>query len=632
MNGSTGMQRALAVFLTWLCVVTPLLAQSPGQRVEKPRGPIVVRSYEPPALAPIQMQNSPRLHSLIRGGKLYLTMQDAIAVAIENNLDLEVNRYGPTNAFWSLKRQRAGGALPGVPSSNSVVNQATSGQGVAGSQLAAGVGGGSSGSGGGGGSQTISQIGPVTPNLDPVYQTTNLYSHQTIPQANTVQSQTSALVDTRHIYNNLVQQGLLSGGVVQVTANESYLKENSPSNNLNPSLAPVGQIYIRHQLLNSFGTGVNSRFIRIAEKNVGAARETFRSQLLNLVSNVVNQYWDLVTSNNTLKVRRESQTMSQKFFDDTMEQINRGYVARSELYRSEGQLSTRKQEVAISQSTVRQQENILKNTLSRDGLADPLVDNAEVVLLDSIQVADQDNIPTLRDLLARALSTRPDVALANINDETQMISAEGTRNSVLPFLQGIASSTSAGLAGVAVPGQDADPRFVGGVGTALGQVFKRDYATNRAQIAFQGVFGNRISQGDYGIDQLQLRQGDLIKRRNLNQIVVDISFQITALRQSRGRYTVAVDGRKLKEQLLEKERQKFTYGISKVSDVVDAQGFLVAAQLTELNALAAYNRAKIALDQVVGDTLTANHVSLDEALAGQVSAESRLPDVLPPDR
>ena len=298
-----------------------LQAQSPSQLVERPPGPIIIRSYAPPALAPIQMENSERLHSLIRAGKLYLTLQDAIAVAIENNLDLEVNRYGPTNAYWSLKRQQAGGALPGVPSTNTVVNQATSGQGVAGSQLAAGVSSGNNGQGGGGGSQTISQIGPVTPNLDPVFQTTNVFSHLTIPQANTVQSQTAALINTRHIYNNLLQQGLLSGGVLQVTGNESYLKENSPTNNLNPSFAPIGQVYLRHQLLNSFGTGVNSRFIRIAEKNIGAARETFRSQLLNLVSSVVNQYWDLVTSNNELKVRRDAQDMSQKFLNDTLEQI-----------------------------------------------------------------------------------------------------------------------------------------------------------------------------------------------------------------------------------------------------------------------------------------------------------------------
>ncbi len=625
MNLQTILQKPLALFAAGLCLMPQIFAQGPAQLVQPPNHWILIRPYEPPTLPPVRMENSGRLASLIRAGKLYLTVQDAIAAAIENNLDLEVDRYGPTNAYWNLKRQRAGGALPGVPSGNTVANQATSGQGVLGSQVAAGVSNGGGGGNGGGGSQTISQIGPITPNLDPVFQTTNAYSHQTFPQANTVQSQTPALIDTRHIYNNLVQQGLISGGVVQVTGNESYLAENSPSNNLNPSLAPVAQIYVRHQFLNSFGVGVNSRFIRIAEKNIGGARETFRSQLLNLVSSVVNQYWDLVTSSNELDVRRRALEVAQKFQDDTMQQVKRGYVAGSDLYRSEAQLSTRKQELAIAQVTVRQQENILKNTLSRNGLADPLIESAEIVLLDRIEVPAQDDLPPLRTLLAKALANRPDVALANITEETQAISAEGTRNAILPYLQGIASTSNSGLSGVPVAGQPADPYYVGGLSTALGQIFRRNFYSTRTQIAFEGIFGNRVSQGDYGIDQLQLRQGELVKRRNMNQIVVDISFQMTALRQAHGRYTVALDGRKLQEQLLETERQKFTYGISKVNDVVDAQGFLVAAQLAELNALAAYNRARIALDQVVGNTLTVYHVSFDDALAGKVSRESALP-------
>jgi outer membrane protein len=142
---------------------------------------------------------------------------------------------------------------------------------------------------------------------------------------------------------------------------------------------------------------------------------------------------------------------------------------------------------------------------------------------------------------------------------------------------------------------------------------------------FQGVLENRIAQGDYGVDQLQLRQGDLIERRNMNQIVVDISNQMIALRQARARYTNSVDGRKLQEQLLEKERQRFTFGASTIANLVAAQTSLLAAQVTEVAALASYSRARVSLDQVLGETLEANHVSVEEALNGQVSRESKLP-------
>ncbi len=144
-------------------------AQTP-QEVEKPHGPLLVRSYLPSSVPAVNLHNSDHLHSLIRAGRLYLTVQDAIALAIENNLDLEVDRYGPLGAVWALERAQGGGPLRGVTNGNTLVNQATSGQGVVGSELAAGLASNNSGGGGGSGGASISQIGPVTQNLDPVLQ------------------------------------------------------------------------------------------------------------------------------------------------------------------------------------------------------------------------------------------------------------------------------------------------------------------------------------------------------------------------------------------------------------------------------------------------------------------------------
>src|SRR5579862_353326 len=140
-------RRGLAMVAAWCCLTSQLMAQGPQQRVEPPHAPIFIRSYEGARLAPLEIKNSDRLRSLIRAGKLYLTLQDAIALAIENNLDLEVDRYGPLNAEWQLERQQAGGPLRGVTGGNTLANQNTSGQGVAGSQVAAGL---SSGGGNGG--------------------------------------------------------------------------------------------------------------------------------------------------------------------------------------------------------------------------------------------------------------------------------------------------------------------------------------------------------------------------------------------------------------------------------------------------------------------------------------------------
>jgi outer membrane protein len=618
-------RKVFAILIAWSIVVSQANAQGPSQVVEKPRAPIFIRPYEGARLAPLQLTNSDRLYRLIRAGKLYLTVQDAIALAIENNLDLEVDRYGPVSAEWNLERLQAGGPLRGVTAGNSLANQATSGQGVVGSQLSAGLATNNNGTNGGGTNAVISQIGPVTQNLDAVLQSTMGFFHTTSPQPNTTQSQTDTLIDTRHIFNNAFSQGLLSGGIIQIAANESYLKENAPTNYLNPSVAPVVQAYVTHQFLQGFGTGVNSRFIRVAEKGIGASRETFRSQLLNVVVNVLNLYWDLVTYNEDLKVRQRALEQAQKVESDTRKQIELGAVPRANIYAPESQVSVRRQDVAVSQASVGQQENLLKDALSRNGLADPLLDAAQIVPLDSIHVPDQDELPSLRDLVARALANRPDVALAKIGDETAEISALGTANGVLPVLRGIASTTNVGLAGVPSPPGSASPYYVGGLGTALGQVFRRNFPSERGAVLFQGQLKNRIAQGDYGVDQFQLRQGDLVERRNMNQIVVDISNQMIALRQARARYTNSVDGRKLQEQLLEKEGEKFRFGASTIADLVGAQTSLLAAQVTEVAALAIYSHARVSLDQVLGETLTANHVSVDEALNGRVTRESKPP-------
>jgi len=614
-------QETFVVFVAWSLLISQAGAQE-SLLVEKPKAPVVVRPYKAAVVPPVRLKNSDRLRRLIRAGKLYLTVQDALALAIENNLDLEVDRYGPIAAEWQLERQQAGGPLRGVTNGNSLINQATSGQGIAGSQVSAGLVGGTGGGGGASaGAAVVSQIGPITPNLDPVLQNATFFAHTTAPQANTIQSQTPALVDTRHVYNTFVQEGLLTGGFVQVSANESYLKENTPTDYLNPSVAPVVQVFIRQNFLQGFGVGVNSRFIRVAEKSVGLAQETFRSQLLNLVANVLNLYWDLASGNEDVRARERSLAVAQKFYDDSKKQIELSALARVDIYRARAELTTRQQEFAIAQSTVRQQENLLKNALSRNGLEDPLIDQAEVVPLDHIEVPKEDELPPLRELVARALAKRPDVELDKLNQENAEISALGTRSGILPILQGTGVLSESGLSGTAVPqadGTTADPYYVGGLGNALGQVFRNNFPNRRASVLFAANFHNRTAQGDYGIDQLQLRQNELVTRRSLNQLVVDISNQVIALRQARARYSAAVDTRVLDEQLLEKEQRKFSLGASTINDLVVVQRSLAAAREAEVAALASYSHARVALDQVMGETLEKNNVSVSAALEGKV--------------
>ena len=613
--------RIVQSFAACICIVFQLAAQQESPiYVQKPQAPILIRPYIAPFVPPVRLANSNRLHSLLRAGKLYLTVQDAIALAIENNLDLEVARYGPVLAQWAVERQQAGGALRGASSNSSQVGSVASGQGVTGSIQSAGLGNnGGGGSTGNSGTSVVQQIGPVAPNYDPTLQNSTTFSHLTTPYSNLQVAEINPVVDTTHAYTTRLQQGIETGGSYYVREDEHYLNENAPSDNLNPSVAPQLYLYAQHYLLQGFGTGLNTRYIRIAKKNEIASSETFRSQLLDLVANVLNFYYDVVSGNDELKARQTAVDIAQKFYNDTKNEIGIGVLAQIELPRAEVEVSGRRQDLLIAQADLRQRETLLKQALVRT--PDAMVDDAEIVPLDRIEVPKTDDLPPFRQLVATAMAKRPDVAVSKTRDETAVINALGTTNALLPTAIVFGTTWNAGVAGTAQLSNGnppPNPYLVGGLGNAFGQVLRRNFPNEKYGVQIAAPLNNRQAQGDYGIDQLQLRQNDVSGQRTNNSIVVDISRQTIALRQSRSRYSQAVNTRQLQEELLKAEQAKFSYGTSTISGVIIVQRALVAAQTSEVGAAAAYERARISLDQVLGQTLEVNHVSVEEGLLGKV--------------
>ena len=601
--------------LAWICAAAICSAQDQQVAIEKPHLPVPIRSYVAPTVSASRLGNSGRLHEMLRAGKLYLTVQDALALAIENNLNLEVDRYGLLLAQSALERSKAGGPVRGVPSASQQVSSVDSGVGVNGSVQSAGLSSGNGGSSGGNtGGAAIQQVGQVTPNLDPVLQNATTFEHLSQPQANQVVSQTTTLVQSVHAYNTILQEGLISGGIVQFRDYEGYLKENAPSDSLNPAVGPHMDLSLQHNLLRGAGVKLNNRFIRIAQINVVGSRETFRSQLLDLTASVLNLYWDLVGANDELKVRQSALDMAQRFFEDTQKEIAAGAMPQVQLPRAKAEASSRLQDVVVAQYDVRQRENLLKDALTR--APDPEIEAAEIVTLDRIQVPDTDDLPPLRQLVGTAMEKRPDVAVSKFRDQTSEISLAGTENPLLPSLQVQLQTYNRGAAGA--PQNAPDPYFIGGYGTALKQIFRRDFPSEQGQLSLSIPVRNRQAQGDYGIDQLQFRQSQVGSQRDMNQIVVDISNQLSALRQSRAKYSAARQTRILQEELLASERKKFSYGISTFNDIIIDQRALVAAQISEVNASITYARARVSLDQVLGETLEKNNISLDEGLSGNL--------------
>jgi outer membrane protein TolC len=588
-----------------------------------------VRSYLAPTIPPVRLANSNRLYSLIRAGSLYLTLRDALALAIENNLSLEIDRYGTPLAQSALERAKAGGPLRGVPSASAQVSSVDSGLGVNGSTVSAGLAnGGGSGAGSAGANTTIQQVGVIAPNFDANLQSAMTFSHLSQPQANTLLSQTDELIQSVHTYNTVVQEGLLTGGLVQYRDYEQHLSENSPTDVLNPAIGPHMDFTYRQPLLQGFGVGLNNRGIRIAAINAIASRETFRSQLLNLVVSVTNLYWDYAAARDELRLRQSALDIAQKFVDDTKYEISVEALAGVELPRAEAELSARRQDLTIAQATMRQRAVQLKEALSRT--EDAALDAADIVPLDPLEApAETEDLPPLRQMLAGALDRRPDVALAKYKDQTDQMNLAGTTNPLLPSLTAQFQTYDRGAAGAPQPsGGQANPYFVGGYGTALKQILGRDFPNESVQAGFSIPINNRFAQADYGIDQLKFRQGELQSQRDQNQILVDVSSAVSALRQARARYDAARGTRLLQEQLLAAERQKS--GAAAFNAIMVDQRALMAARISEMGAVSSYVHARVSLDQVLGETLEKSGISIEEASSGRVARESTLPDASQP--
>ena len=622
------MRRAIVIAAAAAASLAPLAqAQDQPLALRNAHVPAAIRPYLAPEIAPIRLENSSRLDGLIRAGNLYLTIADALALAIENNLNLEIYRYGPLLADSAWNRAKAGGPIRGVPAGNAQISSVNAGVGVNGSTVSAGLGGGASGGGGGAGNggATIQQVGVVVPNFDPTLQSTTNFSHLTTPEANTILAQTNSLVQSAHTYNTLYSQGLLTGGQVQYREYQQTFGENAPGDSINPSSSVRMDLILKQPLLQGFGMRLNDRSIRIAQINTAAAREQFRSQLLDLASGVLNLYANLVAASDELKARQRALEIAEKFYEDTRKEIAAEAIPAIQLPRAAAEVSTRRQELQIAQSTVRQQEIQLKEAVSHT--EDPRLEAAGIVLVDRIAVPDTDDLPPLRELVAAAMANRPDVAVTRYRDQTTEINLAGTANPLLPALNLTLQTYDRGVGGKGqvVDGVPPNPYFVGGYGNAFSQVLRHDLPSNAATVGFSAPLGNRAAQADYGIDQLQYRQSQLSAQRDTNTIVVDISARVTALRQAHSRYSAARDTRLLEEQLLEADRQRFISGAKGATfDTLMAdERALVTAQISEVNAQAAYARARISLDQVLGETLEKNHITLEEGLKGRVEGGAR---------
>jgi outer membrane protein len=601
-----------------------------GGQANNPQAPFAERGivgsltapYRGKIPAPVNLNNSPRLESLIRGGNLYLSLQDTIALALENNLDIELQRYTPQIADINLLRAQSGGFAS--PASTSVfagpasVTTAAPSSGLQALLIAGST-----------------QLGPIPPSFDPALIGGLSWAHQTTPQTSSFITGTNSLIQRQDLSSIGVQQYFTTGTLVNLGLSNNNTITNSARSDFSPVTNSSLSLTVTQHLLQGFGAAVNTRQIHIARNNREVSDLTFRAQVITTVAAVMDLYWDLVSYNENVGVQRDALAADDRLLRDNTKQVEVGTLASIEIVRAQAEIAAAQQALTVAQTQLLQQEMILKTALSRTGVLNPAVASAHIILTDHVQVPDVEAIAPIQDMVAQAFSSRPELSQFRILMQNQEIGIKGARNELLPTLDLVGSLANSGLAGQVnqIPqaggGIARAPTafFVGGYGTVLSQLFARNFPNYSIGFNLNIPLRNRAAQADLISSELALRQQQIGVQRLENQVRLEVQNAVIGVQQSRAQYDSALKQRVLQQQTVEAEQKKLEMGVSTTYNVILTQRDLTTAESNVVAATSAYSKAKVEIDRATGQTLYNNNVSVDEAFKGKVARPpSSIPD------
>jgi outer membrane protein TolC len=550
-------------------------------------------------------EDSPRLAALVRDGHLYLSLHDAIALALENNLDVELQRIGPQLAATDVRRAQAGALLRGVPLF--VREGPKSATGAGGDVPAALIGPGPDTSLSIG---NASALGPPPPSRDPLLSARVGRSRTTSPQVNSFQVGTTSLVTDTTAWNLAWQKGFLSGGTLSISFENAHQALNHLRYDLTPFTTASLGVTFAQPLLRGFGTRLNSRFIQIARNTSRQSDLVFRQQVVSTTAAVIRLYWDLVSLTQDVEARRQALERAEKLLRDNREQADVGTRAPIEVVRARAEVARAQRDVIAAESLRRQQETLVKDYLSRKTVSDPGWADVSIMPTDALTVDPSEPIPPAATLAGRALKDRPDILQAKIQIESTRAGLEGSRNALRPSLDLVASARTNGLAGdvnpLVVPGaapHNPDAILIGGYGTAISQLYRRTFPDYGLSLQFALPLNNRAAEADYARDTLALRQQELRLAQLEKQVHVEIENALIALEQARATLEATGREREFQEQALAAEEEKLGVGVSTTFMVIQYQRDLAQARSTEIAARAGYVKARAAVSRASGALL-----------------------------
>src|SRR5580704_7416622 len=541
--------------------------------------PRVLQPYETQQVPQPNLGNSPRIDSLMKDGKIYLSIDDAIALALENNLDLDIARYNLNIAEADLLRARSGASILGV---NTGIVQNTPGGGVGGlgGTVGSGTGGTTVAAGGAGTgtnglvSSTLGIGAPIT-SFDPQL-TGTLQLDKNDTESVSVFSPVPIVAQNTYTSNFGYTQGFEWGGALTGGFNNSHLTTNNPTSLLTPQLGSNFQFRFTQNLLQGFGFLPNTRFIRIARNNREISDVAFRLQVITTVDQIENMYWDLVYAYENVRVQQESLTYAQKALDDSKRQAQVGTVPPIQVVSAQSTVATDQQNLIVAQNNLQLQQLLTKNALSRS-IEDPVLAEADVIPTSGMQIPQEEAAVPVQDLINDALQHRAELVESRIDLNTRDISNKAVRNALLPTLDAYAYYGGSGIGGnIALPQctgtvtfecyTTTPPPFANansvGYGGTLHQLVNATAPDKGIGLTLNIPIRNRLAQSNQVRGELEYRQAQVREHQLENQVRIEVRNAQFDVKQNRASVQSAQSAVDLARQTLDADQQKLKVGLT----------------------------------------------------------------------
>ncbi len=600
-------------------------ASAPALRLDIPHSHNPLDTYLPTLVPQASLLNSPRIDELIRDGKLYLSLDDAILLALENNLDIAIARYNLPIAEADIERTKAGGSTRGV---NTGIVQNTPGGGVGGlgsgapGAGAGGTTGGAGGAGSGASGLVSSTLGTGTAvnSYDPLITGSIGTEHFTSPESNL------QFYDVPSLQANTLSsvleyaQAFPTGTAVSLELENSRVTENSPFALLTPALNTYYRFTLQQPLLAGFGLGPNLRFLRIARNDRTISEIAFKDQVIVTITQVTNIYWDLLSAYEDEQVKERSLAFAQDELASDRQQLALQAIPAMDVTRAEGEVAVRDEELSIAKTTLQLQESLIKNALTKN-LDNARLDEMPVVPTEKIRVNEAPDIAPLAELIARALHDRPELLESDVDLTNRDISRKAARNAVLPTVDLQAFYGGTGLAG-----ERNTAYFQPGIASSVGTTFGSSVSSafnNSSPDYYVGLsvdipLRNRVAKSDQYRSELEYRQSELRVQQLRKQIRIEVRNAQYALQQSGARVTAARQARDLDQKTFDISRQEQKLGAGSNLQTLAAQHDLALADSALTAAETTFEKSRVELARATGQTLETYGVSIGDAKTGIV--------------